>query len=312
MRRINKIGLFFSVTFLLILMVPIPVNAQDPDFDEGDIFTFGEQYTYRRTVDTINDKEDGYYELDQENRNLEIDNIQSDTLDYTKWDIFGNDMEYEDVRYDSDLIDDYNVMIFDPHYTTQDDDLILIYISDATTIYFIDPEWDNINADLVENIEDWERTYWDGDDDVTIDMGDFEKSTESFSLMGKDNLDDGLDAFTDTTHRWFGEFKFDGVMHYWDNEDSEYKEYDQYEIKWEIEFTEGGTLSKVKVEMKGEDTGKFSIEASYLLQNKAVSLGALGGGLIPGVTHAFEFPIMILAVVSSTVALKFVGKRRNL
>ncbi|UCG01130.1 MAG: hypothetical protein JSW11_16120 [Candidatus Heimdallarchaeota archaeon] len=311
MRRINKIGLICSVTFLLILMVPIPIGAQERDFEEGDFIIFGEQRTSKRTVEISGDKTDGYYSLDQENRNYEIEDISSDTLDYTKWDEDGNTIDYRDVRYDSDLIEDYNVLIFQPIYRTQDNDLILTAISGQSGLYFIDPEWDNINDDLVQNIEDWEYTYWDGDRDVTIDMEDFEDSTESFSLMGDNNLQDGLDAFTDTTHKWFGEFKFDGVMHYWDNDDVEYKELDSYEFKWEIEFTEGGTLSKVRLDAKGEDTNKFSFEYSYLLQNKAVSLGALGGGLIPGVTHAFELPIMILAVVSSTVALRFIGKRRT-
>ncbi|MFX0205683.1 MAG: hypothetical protein ACFFDT_06815 [Candidatus Hodarchaeota archaeon] len=311
MKRIKKLGFFLAVSFLLILMVPMPVNAQDRDFEEGDIITFGTQYSYKRTVDVTGDKKDGYYQLDQVNHNVEIDDISSDTLDYTTWDSLGNTIDHNDVRYDSGLIEDYNVLIFRPSYTTDDNEPILIGISGYYGINFIDPDWDNINDDLVENIEDWSYTYWDGDDDVTIDMEDFEDNAESFSLMGKDNLNDGLDEFTSTTHRWYGKFVLDGEMHYWDNEDDRYKTFDKYEIKWEIEFTEGGTLSKAKLEVKGEDTGKFSSEYSYLVQNKAVSLGAVGGGIIPGVTHAFELPIMVLAVVSSIIALRFVGKRRN-
>ena len=98
-------------------------------------------------------------------------------------------------------------------------------------------------------------------------------------------------------------------MNYRDYIDAEWREYDTYDFSWNIEFTEGGTLSKFEIKTKAEDTGRFTYESSFLVQNKALKLGALDGGLIPGVTHAFELPIMILAVVSCTIALRFAGRR---
>ena len=309
MRRINKIGIFLSVTFLLILTVPIPVNAQDRDFEEDDILTFGTQSSTKRTVETTDGKTDGSYSLNQDNSILEITDLDSGDklLDYSTWDSLGNEQETDDYNFDSDRTE--FVTLISPWYSVDDNDLILTSLSSPSQMLFIDPQWDDINGNLADNIEDWEITRWVDGADETVDMDDFVSSCASFSLMGESDLDAGLDKFTDTTHRWYGEMTFEGDFYYWDWQDDRYREYDSYEITWELEFTEGGTLKKLQVETKGEDTGKFSFESDMLIQNKAVSLGA-GGGLLGGVTSAFEFPIMILAVVSSIVALRFTGKRR--
>ncbi len=311
MKRINKIGLLISVTFLLILTVPIPVGAQTRDFDEDDILTFGAQTISRRTVETTDSKKDETYTLSQNNMNLEITNIDSGdkTLDYTRWSTFGNEEDIEDVSFDSDQSE--SITLISPWYSVDDDDIILRGMGGPPQFLFIDPDWNDINDNLASNIEDWETTLWVDGDEETVDIDDFIDSTDSFSLMGESDLSNGLDKFTEDTHKWYGEIKFEGQMHYWDWDDDQYREYDTYEMTWEIEFTEGGTLAKYKAKTKGEDVGKFSFESETLIQNKPVSIGAPGGGLIPGVTHAFEFPIMILAVVSSVVALRFIGNKRR-
>ncbi|MFW9904829.1 MAG: hypothetical protein ACFFFH_10895 [Candidatus Thorarchaeota archaeon] len=89
-----------------------------------------------------------------------------------------------------------------------------------------------------------------------------------------------------------------------------YREYDQYKLEWSVEFTEGGTLVKAS-QTKNLFTNKLSIEYSRFIQNKAISLDAVGGSLIPEVTHTFALPNIILAVISSTIILRFVRKRRN-
>ncbi|MFX1506402.1 MAG: hypothetical protein ACFFDC_09830 [Promethearchaeota archaeon] len=311
MKRMCKLGLFLSVSFLLILMVPIPVRAQTRDFDEDDIITFGYQYSTRRTVEIGDGKTDGYYSLSQNNFNVEITDLDSGDrlLDYTTWDSYGNEIERNDYNFDSDQTE--TIDLFSPSYTVDGNDVLLLGISPPSLLLFIDPDWDEINTNLANNIEDWETTLWvDGDDEIR-DMDDFFDSCTSYSFMGESDWENGLDAFTDTNHRWYCEVTWDGDVYYFDWREDEYKEYNNLEIKWELEFTEGGTLTKYKSSVRAEDTGKFTLETDTLYQNKAVKLGAAGGGLIPGVTHAFEFPIMILAVVSSTIALRFVGKRRS-
>lgn len=311
MKSIRKVGLFFSVSFLLILMVPNPVRAQTRDFDEDDIITFGYQSFTKRIVEIGGGKTDGSYGLSQVNFNVEITDLDSGDklLDYTTWDSYGNEIDHTDYSFDSEETED--IYLFSPSYAVDGNDIVLGGISSPSPMLFIDPDWDEINTNLADNIEDWERTLWvDGDEEIR-DMDDFFDSCKSYSFMGESDWNDGLDAFTDTNHRWYGEATWDGDIYYYDWEDDEYKEYDSYELKWEVEFTEGGTLAKYKSSVKAEDTGKFTLESETLYQNKAVSLGALGGGLIPGVTHAFEFPIIILAAVSSTIALRFVGKRRS-
>ena len=309
MRRINKIGLIISITFLLVITIPIQVTvAEEPDFEEDDILTFGYQETYKRTVDVGNDNEDGYYELDQENNHIEIEDIDTGNkeIEYTYWDRMGED-DRVTISYDSDNTQDQ--MLFRPVYTFDGDDVLLNYINGPMDtmvgVYFIDPEWDNVNDNLAEALHDWE-TFVGGE---ITDMDDFVGDADTFTLMGQSDLDSGLDEFTDTNHKWSGKFVFEGDVHYWDAD--RYREYDHYELSWEVEFTTGGTLKKATQTKKYSDTGKFSVEYSKLLQNKAVSLGAGGGGLLGGVTHAFEFPIMIFAVVSSIVALRIVGKRKR-
>ena len=307
MKRICKIGLFLSVSFLLILMVPIPVQAQSRDFDEDDIITFGYQTSSKRIVEAVDGKTDGTYSLYQDNFNIEITNLDSGDklLDYNTWDTWGNEQDHKDYSFDSEISE--NIYLFSPNYDLDGNDIILVGISTDSMRYFIDPEWDEINQNLANNIEDWE-TNIGGE---TTDMDDFFDSCDSYSFMGESDWKDGLDAFTDTNHRWYGEATWNGDVYYFDWEEHEYKEYNSVEINWELEFTEGGTLAKFKSSIKAEDTGKFTYEAEMMYQNKAFSLGAVRGGIIPGVTHAFELPIMILAVVSSTVALRFVGKRRS-
>ena len=308
MKLINKIGLILSVSFLLLLMSPIPVKAQSRDFEEGDMLTFGYQETYKRIIEVGGGKEDGEYELDQENVNIEIENIDSEEVEFTYWDRFAED-DTNTIRYDSDISE--NIFLFRPYYVSDDGDAVLSSISgpmDGGAIggFFIDPEWDTINENFADNLNDWETTVGGS----TIDMDDFINDADTFTLMGKDNLDDGLDAFTDTTRKWSGKIVYSDNVVYWDDNDAEWRDLVSYEIEWSAEYTEGGTLAKAS-QTKRYSTNKWSVEWSRFLQNKAVSLGAAGGGLIPGVTHAFELPIMILAVISSTVALRFVGKRRS-
>ncbi|MFX1515895.1 MAG: hypothetical protein ACFFC6_06270 [Promethearchaeota archaeon] len=306
MKRINKLGLVLSVSFLLLLTAPIPVNAQSRDFEEGDMLTFGYQETYKRIIEVGGGKENGEYELDQANVNIEIEDIDSEEVEYTYWDRYGSS-DKSTVRYDSDISE--FVMLFRPNYVSDDGDAVLSSISgpmDMIGGFFIDPEWDTINENFADSLNDWETTVAGS----TIDMDDFVSDADTFTLMGKDNLDDGLDAFTDTTRKWSGKIVFTDNIVYWDNNDGEWRDLESYEIEWSAEYTEGGTLAKAS-QTKRYANSKWSVENSEFLQNKAVSLGAAGGGLIPGVTHAFELPIMILAVISSTIALRFVGKRRS-
>ena len=240
--------------------------------------------------------------------NIEIENIDSEEVEFTYWDRFAED-DTNTIRYDSDISE--NIFLFRPYYVSDDGDAVLSSISgpmDGGAIggFFIDPEWDTINENFADNLNDWETTVGGS----TIDMDDFINDADTFTLMGKDNLDDGLDAFTDTTRKWSGKIVYSDNVVYWDDNDAEWRDLVSYEIEWSAEYTEGGTLAKAS-QTKRYSTNKWSVEWSRFLQNKAVSLGAAGGGLIPGVTHAFELPIMILAVISSTVTLRFVGKRRS-
>ncbi|MFX0123869.1 MAG: hypothetical protein ACFFAE_09545 [Candidatus Hodarchaeota archaeon] len=307
MKRVNKIGIIFLTTFLLVLTIPIPVAAQERDFNEGDILTFGYQETYKRIVDVGGGKENGEYELVQANMNIEIEDIDTgnNEIEYTYWDQMGED-DRTTISYDSDMTE--FIMLFKPSYIDDDGDVVVNYISGPMDTmaggYFIDPEWDTINDNLADNIDNWKTTVGG----KTIDMDDFASEATTFTLMGKSDLDEGLNAFTDTTHKWSGKIVFEGNVYYWDGD--RYREYDHYELEWEAEYTAGGTLAKAK-QTKKYSTTRWSVEYTKQLQNKAVSLGALGGGLLPGVTHAFEFPIMILAVASSTVALRFIGSRRR-
>lgn len=310
MKRINKIGLLFSVTFLLLLTVPKPVSAQSRDFNENDLLVFGVQTINKRTIETTDGKTDESYTLTQMNYNLEITNLDSGDklLDYTLWDSWSNEQDREDFNFSSDQTE--FISLFYPQYTVDDNDIILRGIYGPDQIMFIDPNWNDINDNLATNIEDWETTLWIDSDEETRDMGDFIDITTSFSLMGESDLNNGLDMFTEDTHKWYGEMKFEGEIYYKDYTEQRYREYDTYEKTWEIEFTEGGTLKKYKTMTKGEDVGRFSFESEALVQNNPVSLGA-AGGLLPGVTHSFEFPIIILAVVLSVVILRMIGKRKS-
>ncbi|MFX1285938.1 MAG: hypothetical protein ACFFB5_20010 [Promethearchaeota archaeon] len=310
MKRLTKIGLFISVTFLLLLMVPNPITAAEtPDYDEGDELVFGYQETWKEMIDIGNDRENGIYQLDQRNSYLEIEDISGDELEFRYWDDTGEDDIYT-MNISTDIT--INRMIFRPSYTFDDDEYKLVYISgpmDTFSVYFIDPDWKDINDNLADTIDEWEYEAWDAAGEK-VDIKDFERDTETFTLMGKSDLNEGLDAFTETTHKWNGKFVFDGNIFYWDAEDNRYREYDSYELSWEIEFTNGGTLKKATQTRKASYE-KITYEYGKLLQNKAVSLGATGGGLLPGVTHAFEFPIMILAAVTSVFAFRFIGKRKR-
>lgn len=132
---------------------------------------------------------------------------------------------------------------------------VCYYVGYNPTFYpFIEPDWQTINEGYKRNFNDsriLDFVYHDMEDEM-ITVGDlFNDYTQSFSLMGKSTLNEGLAELNSNTTRLTLEMDLSGYQHYsYYNVSSGKTQYVPYRkalFSVEIKYEPGGILSSMKI-----------------------------------------------------------------
>ncbi|MFX1286599.1 MAG: hypothetical protein ACFFB5_23380 [Promethearchaeota archaeon] len=185
-----------------------------------------------------------------------------------------------------------------------DSDIYGIY--DMPMPLFINPEWDLINSYL-KNIGFNPDTYIyrsQTDYQTKVTLGEFLNQASSYEIMGKTNITEALDLFTNSTREWWWEFHFNNIVRVRKQGapiHADQPRYKTYDLSVNIKYSEGGILETFQAERgySYENESFFSFSKDFTIDQP--SLG------IPG----FDFFSVTMAVLLTT-GLIVQRRRRSL
>ena len=129
----------------------------------------------------------------------------------------------------------------------------------------IEPDWAHINEVLATSFKSSTAmgTYYHSNyNEIEITLGEFLSEIPSYTIMGKNNLEDARDQLTPTKRRWTFEFDLSGYIYRFFLNRTRINSEIQYDFilldkciyKFEIGYTEGGVLEYLYSETDYETT----------------------------------------------------------
>ncbi len=320
MNRKITIFIIVKIALISILMVTTTsIQAADRSWHAGEVYFFGES----------NDSKLIYRSSSPELRTMVTTNSQ---LQFS-YNITGIDLLQE--RYQAIYADDSGPSsISNRRFTWEDfveryldnilqatyewdyehnSTVLTSFTFPSSTWKFIEPQWDMINNGFANDILNTSEIIATVNDpylpiihNITLDT--FLNNTNSYSIMGKSNLEDAKQKFTEKITNWFLEFDLAGfLMVGVYNSTLGYDLYHPIEeatISYEIEYTKGGVLKRFH--LNGYSNSSFP---DYTLESSMDKLVVLGG--IESLEGNYPFLMVFPAIfVIAIFALK-IRKEKN-
>ncbi|MHA2364996.1 MAG: hypothetical protein ACXAC7_13650 [Candidatus Hodarchaeales archaeon] len=176
-------------------------------------------------------------------------------------------------------------------------DLIMTDFTNGLNIYsFVEPNWAVLNTEIKNSLTRSNKVSTMTNLSASIDDSQYRTinltwdlffdSIGSFKIMGKNNLDDGLNKITDSSHSWKFEFDLTPIARSLDNKTNQYLiMYDSYFISIELEYHENGILKYSKFTKDSKITNGNLIYTNIVVIEKygglRVASGINGFGIIP-------------------------------
>lgn len=183
----------------------------------------------------------------------------------------------------------------------------------SSTWKFIEPQWDMINSGFANDMLNTSRIIATVDDPYSpiihnITLSTFLNDTNSYSIMGKNNLEDAKQKFTEKITNWFLEFDLTGLLMvgvY--NSTLGYDLYHPIEkatISYEIEYTKGGVLNRFHL-----NSYSNSSFPDYTFESSMNKLVVLGG--IESLEGNFPFLMVFPAIFIIAIFVLKIRKEKN-
>jgi hypothetical protein len=317
MKTKNKLIFVFSLVSIVLLFSPFThANAADAPWADGSMFTWAsEDMAIVHTID---------YETDTENLAEAKTGI---IFTYNLTDVDNSTLTYDyDVLGSGSGTTSYDVQVyigsislgsmFTVSYVWDYEHNVTVMESFGFSIpvwYLVDPNWTAVNSQLNDELNG--STILDTLADPYLPLihnftlNDVLNDATSFSIMGKNTLTEAKQQLTSSTHRWTFEFDYSSTIKTGRfNSTAGYNNYYDYEVRTEktiLEYTADGVLKYY------EDTGEIQETYDDTMINSYFSSYFNLGGYITTEASPFCYLVVIPAVASMVIFVKWMNKRKN-
>ncbi len=215
-----------------------------------------------------------------------------------------------------DFVERYLENLFDATYVWdyEHNSTVLTGFSISSSKWtFIEPQWDKINSGFANDFLNTSEIIATVNDPYSsvihnITLGSFLNDTSSYTIMGKDNLEDAKNKFTEKVTKWFLELDLTGLLMtgiY--NSTLGYNLYHPAEkatISYEVEYSKGGVLNKLQL-------GSFSnyTFTDYSVESLMNHLTVLGG--IESLEGNFPILMVFPAIIFVAIFALKIRKEKN-
>ncbi|MCY3410746.1 MAG: hypothetical protein INQ03_03825 [Candidatus Heimdallarchaeota archaeon] len=279
---------------LLIGLLVVNSASAEVTWNIGEIYTF--TINFSTEIEIIN--EDGAKSLTSSSTSGEVE-LVIDDIDEDEMKIYiqqsggqggqviedNNGESYDATEIGADLLS-----ISATYSNDGDHHITNLYISLSSAI-FVEPEWDDLNEAMKVSFEEYLAkeihsgyTFEDLFDESKV------------NIMGKDNVNDALDEFTDV-NKWSIEVDASGIIDvlFYDLESSEmeYITYDTYTIFTELEFDNEGVLKSYHMETESEYTTDYGSTKQSTILNFVAGSGLAAAVTAPGLSIPLVFSAMV-------------------
>lgn len=318
----RKITIFIIVKISLITILMVnttSIQAADRSWHAGEVYFFGYSYDIQAIYQsdspelhrTTHSSTDLQYSYNITGVDLLTERYRAIYADDSGTDpISSHGFVWEDFveHYLDNLISVTYVWDYEHNST-----VLVGYSLSYSTWNFIEPQWDMINSEFADTIFNTSDIIATVDDPYlpiihNITLGTFLNSTNTYSIMGKDNLEDAKLKFTEKTTNWFYEFDLTGVMMlgiY--NSTLGYNLYHPYEkatISYDIEYTKGGVLNRYQ--LNGYSNCTYT---DYMSEYSMSQLTVLGG--VKSLEGNFPFLVIFPAIFFVAIFARKIKQENN-
>jgi len=317
----RKITIFFiaKISLITILMVnTTSIQAADRSWHAGEVYFFGDSYD---SQDIYRSHSTGLESTFDFNSEMQFSyNITGVDLIQERYQaIYADETGPSSITNRrfvwEDFVERYLGNLLKPNYEwdyEHNSTVLTSFSLSFSTWKFIEPQWDMINSGFADlfNTSEIIATVDDPYSPVihNITLGTFLNNTNSYSIMGKDNLEDAKLKFTEKITNWFLGFDLTGyLMVGVYNSTLGYDLFHPVEeatIDYEIEYTKGGILNRFQ--WNSYSNSNFTDYSHKLSVNR---LTVLGG--IESLEGNFPFLMVFPAIIFVAIFALKIRKEKN-